>query len=104
GLRRTILSTVLAAEFAQASRCVRFPGIRGMKQAALPPTSVIGALSVITTDRAPMTEVGGNAACFIPRMPGKRTQREAWANSAARTVDRIVRLKPGERASVLAEG
>jgi glycosyltransferase involved in cell wall biosynthesis len=59
---------------------------------------------VITTDRAPMTEVGGNAACFIPRMPGKRTQREAWANSAARTVDRIVRLKPGERASVLAEG
>jgi len=59
---------------------------------------------VITTCRAPMTEVAGDSASVIPRMPGKRTERETWVRSAARTLDKTVRMKESERARVIAQG
>lgn len=43
---------------------------------------------VITTDEAPMTEVGGNAAVYIPRQPVQDSS--AWAIHAAQVVERLL--------------
>lgn len=45
---------------------------------------------VLTTDHAPMTEVGGNAALYIPAKPSIETK--AWATLAAARVSEILDL------------
>jgi len=61
---------------------------------------------VITTDRAPMTEVAGKAAYLIPRMPatGKPADIESWATTAAATLATVLQLKVGERAQCVQRG
>ena len=50
---------------------------------------------VITTDEAPMNEVGGFAAIYIKRCPGD--QRKTWAQQAAEVLDQTLRLTEKER-------
>lgn len=45
---------------------------------------------VITTNEAPMTEVAGDAAFLIDKMPLDATERNVWANKAGKVVDKIV--------------
>jgi glycosyltransferase involved in cell wall biosynthesis len=59
---------------------------------------------VITTDAAPMTEIAGETARLIPRMPANRADQKAWASSAARIVDELVRLNGSDRANLLQRG
>jgi glycosyltransferase involved in cell wall biosynthesis len=51
---------------------------------------------VITTDRPPMTEVGGDAVVFIPPAPSPPQALAAWARAAAEQVDLVLRRSPAE--------
>jgi glycosyltransferase involved in cell wall biosynthesis len=59
---------------------------------------------VITTNLAPMTEVAGEAARLIPRMPANGTDRGAWASSASGILQEVVRLNGSSRAKTLLQG
>lgn len=59
---------------------------------------------VITTDAAPMTEVAGNAARLIPRMPANPAEREHWAKGAAKIVAEVMSLNADERARMVRQG
>ncbi|GAB3904400.1 hypothetical protein GCM10028803_33790 [Larkinella knui] len=59
---------------------------------------------VLTTNEAPMTEVAGKAAEFIPRKPlnGKASQK--WAEEAAARVEKILNESDQERLAFINEG
>jgi len=59
---------------------------------------------VITTDAAPMTEVAGDAARLIPRMPADAAGREAWAKFAAGILNELVIMNQTSRANLLVKG
>jgi len=59
---------------------------------------------VVTTNEAPMTEVAGKAACFLPRHPFTKPDLTTWAEEAAQVVAGILRLSPVERQRVIEEG
>lgn len=59
---------------------------------------------VITTDEAPMTEVGGVAAIYISRMPREQNQINQWAKISAQTLDEILDLPPQQRAKLVEAG
>jgi glycosyltransferase involved in cell wall biosynthesis len=60
---------------------------------------------VITTDKAPMTEVGGDAAILISRMPIAKQEIEIeWAGEGAAAIEEIVMLTEGERAELIRQG
>lgn len=52
---------------------------------------------VITTDEAPMTEVGGDAAFYIPKKPLESASVASWAMKGAKAVDDIFALPPPKR-------
>lgn len=52
---------------------------------------------VLTTDRAPMTEVGGEAASYIPPMPAPPAPLEPWAQHGARRLQALLKRPPAER-------
>lgn len=52
---------------------------------------------VITTDEAPMTEVGGDAAFYIPKRPLESTSVASWAMKGAEAVDDILALPTQKR-------
>ncbi len=56
---------------------------------------------VLTTNRAPMTEMAGETAWLIPRMPANETEQRTWAMSAAKILDEIVRLNESRRTAIL---
>ena len=59
---------------------------------------------VITTNEAPMTEVGGTAAKYISRMPSDPSLEESWANSSAGAVADILSLTPEQYNIVVKNG
>lgn len=58
---------------------------------------------VITTNQAPMTEVGGQAAFLIPRRPSGGDIK-LWADDAAGTINRVLNLSSVERDAVIEAG
>jgi glycosyltransferase involved in cell wall biosynthesis len=54
---------------------------------------------VITTNEAPMTEVGGTAATFISRKPFKQELVKDWAMAAAHVLNEVLRMSPSQRKS-----
>lgn len=52
---------------------------------------------VISTDRAPMSEVGGQAATYLPPCPSDAPGREAWIRDAAAGVEGVLARDPAER-------
>jgi glycosyltransferase involved in cell wall biosynthesis len=59
---------------------------------------------VITNNAAPMTEVAGTAAYFIPRMPTAKNEQKTWAQSSAKVLNEVVNLDENERAKVVENG
>jgi glycosyltransferase involved in cell wall biosynthesis len=59
---------------------------------------------VVTTNKAPMTEVGENAALYIPSMPHDSTAMVNWSEECAEVVESVVRFSPQERAQIVNEG
>jgi glycosyltransferase involved in cell wall biosynthesis len=57
---------------------------------------------VITTRKAPMTEVGGNAATYIP--PYDQVDENAWLNECAHILDKVLCLSIEERELMVANG
>ena len=57
---------------------------------------------VITTHEAPMTEVGAEAAFYIPRRPAAGAA--AWAAAGAEVVQQVITLTPAERKAVVEKG
>lgn len=58
---------------------------------------------VITTGDAPMTEVGGTAAYYIPRRPSPALAL-AWAAAGAEVLEQVVTLSPAQRTAAVAAG
>lgn len=59
---------------------------------------------VLTTDLAPMTEIAGNAARLIPRMPSGTAERATWALAAAKIVAEVVQQSSAVRQQMIATG
>ena len=59
---------------------------------------------VLTTQKAPMTEVGGAAAFYISRMPAERTQQKVWAEQGSIMIERIMGMSAKQREAVITEG
>ncbi|CAM4198192.1 glycosyltransferase [Zobellia nedashkovskayae] len=58
---------------------------------------------VITTNEAPMNEVGGNAAFFIERCPSPE-QINAWAHESAQVLEKALSISSKEKNDVIAKG
>jgi len=58
---------------------------------------------VITTNRAPMNEVGGNAAIYIERCPSPEAII-SWASASAEIVETTLQLTENERDTVIKKG
>ncbi|APA64686.1 glycosyltransferase family 4 protein [Maribacter sp. 1_2014MBL_MicDiv] len=58
---------------------------------------------VITTNQPPMTEVGENAAFYIPRRP-TRNHVEKWAFEASSIVHKVLTLSPESRNKTITNG
>ncbi len=61
------------------------------------------ACPVITTGEPPMTEVGGDAAVYLPR-PDSTADMTAWAQAGARVLWQILQRTPAQRAVAAATG
>ncbi len=59
---------------------------------------------VITTNEKPMTEVAGEAGCFITRKPVEETESQAWANESAAVVKRVLQFSLPERQAMIEKG
>jgi len=59
---------------------------------------------VITTSEAPMTEVAGDAAFYIPRRPSQPQLIKSWANQAANMVSHVIGLSHSQRNKVVQAG
>jgi glycosyltransferase involved in cell wall biosynthesis len=59
---------------------------------------------VITTNEAPMTEVGGKAAEFIPRKPLDDEANQRWANETAILVEKLVNESAEQRLAFIKKG
>jgi glycosyltransferase involved in cell wall biosynthesis len=51
---------------------------------------------VITTNEAPMTEVGGTAAYFLNRRPSEEVNSKQWAKNSALILNKVIKLNPIE--------
>ena len=58
---------------------------------------------VVTTDEAPMTEVGGTAASYLPRL-GHADDVDAWARDGARILAQLLKRLPEEQAQAASAG
>jgi glycosyltransferase involved in cell wall biosynthesis len=58
---------------------------------------------VVTTQKAPMTEAGGDAAFYIPERPADSKNR-GWSESAALVVKRVLEQDEAGRADSIARG
>ena len=59
---------------------------------------------VVTTDAAPMTEVGGPAASYIPPYPLQPQAQVDWARLGARQVQAVLQRSPAEQQAVRQQG
>lgn len=59
---------------------------------------------VITTQKAPMTEVGRNCCFYISRMPQNKLQNDSWAHESAFVLEKVIRLPKNERKKIIASG
>jgi glycosyltransferase involved in cell wall biosynthesis len=52
---------------------------------------------VVTTNRAPMNEVGGSPAFYIDKRPAEKGQLKQWKDAASRVLDKVLSLNRIER-------
>ena len=65
--------------------------------------AMASACPVITTEEAPMTEVGGEAAMYIPRKAATRSPH-TWAKEAAEVLQNVLAMPRDERHKVIKAG
>lgn len=65
--------------------------------------SMAAGCPVITTAEAPMTEVGGTAAFYIPHLPTGEGV-DSWAKAGAQVIQEVVELSSSERAVAIKAG
>ena len=63
--------------------------------------AMASGVPVITTEEAPMTEVGGDAAFFIPKKPSQEREMKLWAAGAAKLIDQIINFSEAELKAVV---
>lgn len=56
---------------------------------------------VITVNKAPMNEVGGNASYYIEPRPSDETGWDIWKNDAAKVLEEVISLKKQERSNAI---
>lgn len=56
---------------------------------------------VITTNKAPMNEIGGKAAFYIERKPTNNTQKQQWKEEGARIIEKIITLSISQKAEAI---
>ncbi|CAZ95171.1 glycosyltransferase family 4 protein [Zobellia galactanivorans] len=61
------------------------------------------ACPVITTDEAPMNEVGGDAAIYIDRCPSNK-EMNSWATESAKILERTLRIPQEDRNILISKG
>lgn len=59
---------------------------------------------VVTTGEAPMNEVGGQAAVYIPRTPYKEADSIGWAKQCANIVEHVINLDATQRNNIIQAG
>jgi glycosyltransferase involved in cell wall biosynthesis len=59
---------------------------------------------VLTTNEAPMTEVAGDAAFLIDRMPMDKSLRESWATDSAAVLQNCLNLSEQDREKAIEKG
>ena len=59
---------------------------------------------VVTTNEAPMTEVAGDAAFLIDRMPGEEGEKGKWADESARVLQKVILLNVENRQDFISKG
>jgi glycosyltransferase involved in cell wall biosynthesis len=59
---------------------------------------------VLTTNEAPMTEVAGDAAFLIERMPMDKSLRESWATDSAAVLQNCLNLSEQDREKAIEKG
>ncbi|ASU36708.1 glycosyltransferase [Mucilaginibacter xinganensis] len=59
---------------------------------------------VVTTGEAPMTEVGDNAAIYIPSQPLRESEGVAWAQGAAKILNQVIDLPETDRVKMVQKG
>lgn len=66
--------------------------------------AMASACPVITTNKPPMTEVGGNAAFYISRRPEQKNEVNAWAENGAMMIEQLVNMSSVERQEAVNTG
>jgi len=64
--------------------------------------AMVSGCPVVTTNEAPMTEVGGDAAFYISRKPFQSNQ--CWASDAALVINQVLTVNSGERERIVKAG
>jgi glycosyltransferase involved in cell wall biosynthesis len=59
---------------------------------------------VITTNKAPMIEVGGNSAIYISRCPSNQPDQNVWAIEGANAINKILNLNENELQKLIDSG
>lgn len=59
---------------------------------------------VITTGEAPMTEVGADAATYIPKMPLKKEYLKEWLHAGAATIQKMISMPTNDRNAIQLKG
>lgn len=59
---------------------------------------------VITTRQAPITEVGGEAACYISRQPSDQKYLPNWETEGSEMMEKVIKLSPAERKKLVESG
>ena len=66
--------------------------------------AMASGIPVITTNEAPMNEVGGSAAFYVNRFPEEEKEQKAWADESANVLERVAGLSAAERSDAIASG
>ena len=89
--------------FYQGARLLLFPSLEEGFGWPIAEAQACGC-PVVTTAKAPMTEVGGDAAFYIPRLDKKKDSEELWASQAAVVVESITCLTDADLQAIQEAG
>lgn len=87
----------------KAAKCFLFPSLDEGFGWPIAEAMACGC-PVITTDRAPMNEVGGKSCFYIPRMPENKISTEKWAYESANVLNKVVSMGEKDRENLVAAG
>jgi glycosyltransferase involved in cell wall biosynthesis len=66
--------------------------------------AMASACPVITTDEAPMNEVGGDAAIYIKRYPSDKDKNPGWIAESSGVIEKTIGLREDQRQQIIETG